>query len=75
LLAAKRQIVRACFRFAFEPMHGLVIDHALPDSRNQGLLEISRFLCMLFLSLSGFSDYEGRGHRVAFLLLGMKSTS
>jgi hypothetical protein len=56
-------------------MHGLVIDHALPDSRNQGVLEISRFLCILFLSLSGFSDYEGRGHRVAFLLLGMKSTS
>jgi hypothetical protein len=55
-------------------MHGLVIDHALPDSRNQGVLEISRFLCMLFLSVRGFTDYAGRGHRVAFLL-GMKSTS
>src|ERR1035438_2820197 len=47
--------------FCLRAMHGLVIDHALPDSRNQGVLEISRFLCMLFLSLRGFSDYAGRG--------------
>jgi hypothetical protein len=38
-------------------------------------LEISQFLCMFFLSVRGFSDYAGRGHRVAFLLLGMKSAS
>jgi hypothetical protein len=56
-------------------MHVLVIDQALPDSRNQGVLEISRFLCMLFLSVRGFSDYAVRGHRVAFLLLGMKPAS
>jgi hypothetical protein len=37
-------------------MHVLVIDHALPDSRNQGVLEISRFLCMLFLSVRAGSQ-------------------
>jgi len=61
--------------FCLRAMHVLVIDHALPDSRNQGVLGISRFLCMLFLSVRGSSDYAVRGHRVAFLLLGMKSAS
>src|SRR5580692_5750629 len=61
--------------FCLRAMHVLVIDQALPDSRNQGVLEISRFLCMLFLSVRGFSDYAVRGHRVAFLLLGMKPAS
>ncbi len=30
-----------------------------PCSSNQGVLEISRFSCMLFLSVRGFSDYAG----------------
>src|SRR6185369_6514424 len=31
----------------------------LPVSADQGVLEISRFSCMLFLSVRGFSDYAG----------------
>src|ERR1035438_9465439 len=30
-----------------------------PCSSDQGVLEISRFSCMLFLSVRGFSDYAG----------------
>src|SRR6266699_6499640 len=30
-----------------------------PWSSDQGVLEISRFSCMLFLSVRGFSDYAG----------------
>src|SRR5437588_3469506 len=30
-----------------------------PRSSDQGALEISRFSCMLFLSVRGFSDYAG----------------
>jgi hypothetical protein len=30
-----------------------------PRSSDQGVLEISRFSCMLFLSVRGFSDYAG----------------
>src|ERR1039458_10547503 len=30
-----------------------------PCSSDQGALEISRFSCMLFLSVRGFSDYAG----------------
>src|SRR5258708_526402 len=30
-----------------------------PGSSDQGALEISRFSCMLFLSVRGFSDYAG----------------
>src|ERR1039458_8405606 len=46
-----------------------------PRSCDRGVLEISRFSCMLFLSVRRFSDYAGpkqplaiwRGCRVAFL--------
>jgi hypothetical protein len=61
--------------FCLRVMRVLVTDHALPDSRNQGVLEISRFLRRLFPSVRGFSDYAVRGHPVAFLLLGIKSAS
>src|SRR5216684_7219131 len=37
-----------------------------PCSSDQGVLEISRFSCMLFLSVRGFSDYAGPDNPLAY---------
>src|ERR1700681_2970088 len=36
-----------------------------PCSADQGVREISRFSCMLFLSVRGFLDYAGSGNPLA----------
>ena len=36
-----------------------------PYSADQGVREISRFSCMLFLSVRGFLDYAGSGNPLA----------
>jgi len=38
---------------------GAEMDSRREDCAGQGVLEISRFSCMLFLSVRGFSDYAG----------------
>src|SRR6516165_4841081 len=40
-----------------------------PRSSDQGVLEISRFSCMLFLSVRGFLDYAGPSNPLAITWL------
>src|SRR5215468_635392 len=40
-----------------------------PGSSDQGVLEISRFSCMLFLSVRGFLDYAGPSNPLAIAWL------
>src|SRR5216683_5175958 len=40
-----------------------------PSSLHEGALEISRFSCMLFLSVRGFSDYAGPNSHSRFARL------
>src|SRR5260370_25979303 len=47
------------FSSAFVSTVRLVAFADRPLSSDQGALEISRFSCMLFLSVRGFSDYAG----------------